>query len=125
MPEQIQDWSHQKFLHRAYNICSDYASLTTEITRIKQLLIDKNFPNYLVDEVIKEFINKKTRQQTSRSKQQYYQMLPNVTLLATEHNNQFLAILETFLIKQHGPKIDRRTEFFNNMLKNLTYGLLL
>ena len=59
MPEKIQDWSHQKNLNRAYNIFSDYASLTTEITRIKQLLIDNNFPNYLVDEVTKEFINKK------------------------------------------------------------------
>ena len=59
MPEQIQDWSHQKNLHRAYNICSDYISLTTEIARIKQLLINNNFPNYLVDQVTKEFINKK------------------------------------------------------------------
>ena len=47
------------FLHRAYNICSDYTSLTTEIARIKQLLINNNFPNYLVDQVTKEFINKK------------------------------------------------------------------
>ena len=59
--EQIQDWSHQSkfFLHRAYNICSDYTSLTTEIARIKQLVINNNFPNYLVDQVTKEFINKK------------------------------------------------------------------
>ena len=46
-------------MHRAYNICSDYTSLTTEIARIKQLLINNNFPNYLVDQVTKEFINKK------------------------------------------------------------------
>ena len=32
---------------------------TTEIARIKQLLINNNFPNYLVDQVTKEFINKK------------------------------------------------------------------
>ena len=46
-------------MHKAYNICSDYISLSTEITVIKQLLINNNFTNYLVDQVTKEFINKK------------------------------------------------------------------
>ena len=41
----------KNFLHKAYNICFDYISLTTAIARIKQLLINKNFPNYLVDQV--------------------------------------------------------------------------
>ena len=46
-------------MHRTYNICSDYISLTTEIARIKQPLINNNFLNYLVNQVIKEIINKK------------------------------------------------------------------
>ena len=45
------------------------------------------------------------------------QMLPHVIILATEHNKQDLAILEALLIKQHGPKINRQTEDFNNTLK--------
>ena len=60
----------KKFLHRAYNICSDYISLTTEIARIKQLLINKYFLNYLVDQLSHQRIyQQETGQQTSRSKQ--------------------------------------------------------
>ena len=66
-PNKYKTGVIKNFLHRAYNICSDYISLTTEIARIKQLLINNNFPNYLVDQVTKEFINKKQEQQTSRS----------------------------------------------------------
>ena len=58
-PNKYKTGVIKNFLHRAYNICSDYTSLTTEIARIKQLLINNNFPNYLVDQVTKEFINKK------------------------------------------------------------------
>ena len=36
-------------------------------------------------------------------------MLPNVIILATEHNKQDVAILEALLIKQHGLKINRHT----------------
>ena len=58
-PNKYKTGVIKKILYRAYNICSDYTSLTTEIARIKQLLINNNFPNYLVDQVTKEFINKK------------------------------------------------------------------
>ena len=241
-PNKYKTGVIKNFLHRAYNISSDYISLTTEIARIKQLLINNNFPNYLVDQVTKEFINKKQdnklhaqnkrdtantekqnnqvefyyrNQMTSNYKQVekelttiinsniettneaklkfniYYksrkvknlfirnnpnkpdqpfnvvyqytcnqgectisqstyightrttikerfkqhaaikkhhqqihnnnitgsQMLPYVIILATEHNKQDLAILEALLIKQHGPKINRQTEDFNNTLK--------
>ena len=39
------------------------------------------------------------------------------TILATEHNKQDKTILEALLIMQHGPKINRQTEDFNNRLK--------
>ena len=68
-------------------------------------------------------------QETSRSdqetsptnpQQQHYR-IPNAPkrgiILATEYNKQDLAIQEALLIKQHGPKINRQTEDFNNTLK--------
>ena len=60
---------------------------------------------------------KKHHQQIHNNNITGSQMLPNVTILATEHNKQDLAILEALLIKQHGPKINRQTEDFNNTLK--------
>ena len=54
-------------MHRAYNICSDYISLTPEKATIIQL--QQQFPNYLVDQVTKEFINKKQNNKFPRSKQ--------------------------------------------------------
>ena len=52
---------------------------TAEITRIKQLLINNNFPKYLFDQVTKEFGNKKQDNSNITGSQ----MLPNMTILAT------------------------------------------
>jgi len=45
------------------------------------------------------------------------QMQTNVTILATEHNKQDLAILEALLIQQRRPLINIQTDDFNNTLK--------
>jgi len=41
-------------LHRAYLICSSWFTLNNEITRIKQLLVNNNYPLYLIE---KSFIH--------------------------------------------------------------------
>src|SRR5678815_337777 len=46
-------------LHRAYRICSDWKLFDVELSRIKQNLVNNNFPQYLLDKIIKTFINKK------------------------------------------------------------------
>ena len=45
------------------------------------------------------------------------EMQRNITILATDHNKQDLAILEALFIKQHRPIINIQTEDFNNTLK--------
>ena len=46
-------------LHRTYRICSDWKLFDAELSRIKQNLVNNNFPQYLLDKIIKTFINKK------------------------------------------------------------------
>ena len=57
------------------------------------------------------------RQQNHKSNIKLSQMFPNVTILATEHNKQDLALMKAVLIKQNGPKINIQTENFSNTLK--------
>jgi hypothetical protein len=47
------------FLHRAFNICSDWESFHLEVERIKQLLINNNYPTPVIDKTIRNFMNTK------------------------------------------------------------------
>ena len=47
------------FLHRAYNVCSSWELFNEELMRIKQLLVNNNFPNQIVDRTIKNFLARK------------------------------------------------------------------
>ena len=46
-------------LHRSYSICSDFDTFLIDAKRIKQLLINNNFPNFVVDKTVKSFIDNK------------------------------------------------------------------
>ena len=46
-------------LHRAYRICNTWSTMHAEITRIKQLLTDNNYPMAVIDNAIKKFLNSK------------------------------------------------------------------
>ena len=45
------------FLHRAYSICSSWELFHDKLRRIQQVLINNNFPNYIVDKQITKFLN--------------------------------------------------------------------
>ena len=47
------------FLHRAYSICSTWELFNIEKDCIKQMLVDNNFPNELIDKIVSEFLQKK------------------------------------------------------------------
>ena len=47
------------FLNRAHKICSTWHHFNNEVQRIKQLLVNNNFPNKLIDNLILKFLNKK------------------------------------------------------------------
>lgn len=48
----------KNFIHRAMTICSNWVELNSELERIKQILINNNFPNALVDKTIKKYLDK-------------------------------------------------------------------
>ena len=57
-PEKYKTSVIKDFLHRSFKICSTQLEFRNDINRIKQILINNNFPNKLVDKHIKQFINK-------------------------------------------------------------------
>ena len=46
-------------LYRAYAVCSDWIYLHEEVERIRQILVNNNFPIQIVDETINQFLSKK------------------------------------------------------------------
>jgi hypothetical protein len=62
-PLRYKEGLVKTFLHRAYTICSDWASFHIEVSRIKQLLINNNFPQVMLDKIINNFINHKLEQE--------------------------------------------------------------
>ena len=58
-PERYKMGVVKTFLHRAYEICSDWTTFNTEIERIRQVLNNNNFPIATIDEEIRKFLDKK------------------------------------------------------------------
>jgi hypothetical protein len=58
-PLRYKEGVIKTLLHRAYNICSDWQSFHSEVRRIKQLLVNNNFPLTLVDRIINNFLEVK------------------------------------------------------------------
>ena len=52
------------YLHRAYKICNSWKDFHHEIHHIKQILINNNYANTVVDKHTKEFISKMINNET-------------------------------------------------------------
>jgi hypothetical protein len=64
-PIRYKEGLIKTFLHRAYTISSDWMSFHNEVNRIKQLLINNNFPQTLIDKTTLNFINNKMQSKIS------------------------------------------------------------
>ena len=97
----------KNFLHRSYAICSNWKDLTTEIQRIKQLLINNNFPNSVVDETINKFISGKMNEKDPRKTERTIQELrpPNETRRENENNMD-----STSSLSAHTEQSEHRSE---------------
>jgi hypothetical protein len=67
-PLRYKEGVIKTFLHRAYTVCSDWKSLDQEINRIKQMLVNNNFPISLIDKEIKNFMNGKFKKEKQEQK---------------------------------------------------------
>jgi hypothetical protein len=58
-PDKYKKGVIMNFLHRAYKICSSWSLFHQEVLRIKQLLVNNNFPIKLIDDTIHRFMKNK------------------------------------------------------------------
>ena len=58
-PEKYKTSVIRNLLYRAYSICSNWHEFDVEVRRIKQILINNNFPNWIVDKTINAFLGNK------------------------------------------------------------------
>ena len=53
------------YLNRAYKVCTNWKDFNLEISKIKQILINNDYPNTIVEKHIKYFLNKKMTNKTT------------------------------------------------------------
>jgi hypothetical protein len=58
-PHRYKEGLINTLLNRAFKICSNWESLHTEIERIKQMLVNNNYPNKLIESKIRTFLHKR------------------------------------------------------------------
>ena len=58
-PEQYKSGVIKTFLHRAYKISHDWIAFNAEINRIKQVLVNNNYPQNLVENQVNKFLSYK------------------------------------------------------------------
>ena len=56
-PDKYKKGVVMNFLHRAFLICKTWSLFHIEVERIKQLLVNNNFPMHIIDQAIKNFMN--------------------------------------------------------------------
>ena len=54
----------KNFLHRSYQVSSTWQAFTDDLNRIRQLLVNNNFPNSIIEKTIAKFINSKLANNT-------------------------------------------------------------
>jgi len=58
-PDRYKTSVIKNFLYRAYAICSSWSLFHQEVTRIRQVLCNNNFPSHIVEKEIDKFISRK------------------------------------------------------------------
>ena len=67
-PERYKIGVINSYLHRAYHVSSNNEIFETELTRIKQLLTNNNFPMCLIERTVSKFLATKTQTSTNEEK---------------------------------------------------------
>ena len=57
VPLKFKTAALQTLIHRAYNICSDYFKIHTELVFLKTFFKNNGYPQYIIDRYIKKFLN--------------------------------------------------------------------
>ena len=60
-PERYKTGAILSLVNRTYKISSSWNNFNQEITRLKQVFINNNFPNQLLDTTLRKFIDKQLK----------------------------------------------------------------
>ena len=58
-PDRYKTGVIKNFLHRSYQVSSTWEAFIGDLDRIRQLLVNNNFPNFVVERTIAKFLNSK------------------------------------------------------------------
>ena len=109
IPEQYKTNLIQTLLSRAYKLCSNYISITSEFDKIKTLLLTNGYPKRLIDKYIRVFLDKRFKPtqpvHTVPRKVLYF-----VTPFTGQHGLQVKRTL-TKLFRKHFPMAELRVVF--------------
>ncbi len=86
-------------LYRAYNICSNYALLNIEFDFLRQYFYSNGYPNFIFDNVLKKFLNRKFFNDDlthTVSKRKMYFTLPYFGTQSEHLKKDFMKLLQQY-----------------------------
>ena len=84
-PDRYKKTVVLSFVKRAWTTCSSYEFFQSEITRVKQVLVNNSYTNTLVDRVVKDFIQKMKLASTILEKQKTKQDIYYMNQMNTDY----------------------------------------
>ena len=84
-PERYKRTVVLSFVKRAWTTCTSYQFFLSEITRVKQVLVNNSYTNSLVDKVIKDFLQKVKSTPTPVEKDQIKQDIYYLNQMSTAY----------------------------------------
>jgi len=106
-PQRYKVGVIKTLLHHAYLISSNWDVFDKEIFRLKQTLINNNFPQYLIEQTIKQFLRLKFEQGTSSNKENLNLYFCNqMTVHIKQRENQLKNIInKNITVKKPNEKV--------------------
>ena len=121
-PNRYKTGVIKSFLHRAYMVSSTWEVFNVELKRIKQTLVNNNFPLSIIDKTIKEFLDKKNeKNKVAVENKQDVKLFfkAQMTQNYVQREDQLKAIIKNNTKATENMKIKFHIYYKNRKLKNL------
>ena len=108
-------------MHRAFSICSSWGAFDVEIKRIRQLLVNNNFPINVVDNTINKVLSNKVNPENSQKQNSIiiYYRNQYTSNFKSEETNLKNAIKKNVQPSDTTKKVEVRIYYKNRKLKSL------
>ena len=111
-PDRYKESVINTLLYRAYHVSSNWSLFDSEISKIKQLLVNNNFPMQVIDSCIHRFVDRKILKQTRHKKST--EVRGNKEFSNTDNMNRIDEVADSETEQLHGNIATTRDDNLGN-----------